>query len=324
MAQSYGRPTSIESAETPGRIDLGGIWVRSARRVRDYLAIAREKPSWLPMFVLARFLLTRRIYRRLALARSGAAVTAAGDTAFPDIDLAAAKEQIRRDGIITGLTLPPATLAEILEFSRSTPCYGDSSTNAPILPAEFAAVAREGRYIIADYRDGIGDCAAIRQLWTDPVLTGMARHYLGTTPHLLRSRLWWSFVTPQAAPEARAGFSQEFHFDLDDWLCWKFFFYLTDTTEQDGAHQFVRDSHRRRPLSLQFSPFKGVSEAWTRATYPAEDIMTLTGPAGFGFGEDSYGIHRGTAPRRSPRLILEIEFGCSRQPVAGRYGAPET
>lgn len=315
------------SANTARAASRGHGAARTARsrvgaRMRDYIVAARRRPSWVLMFMLARLLPARRLHRLLAPARPGE-TGGAGRTACAGIAPDAACERMQRDGIATGLSLSPESVADIIAFSRAMPCYGDSSPEAVIPPEELEMAAAGGRHIIADYRDAIVQCDSIRRLWDDPVLTGIAGGYLGTRPHLLRSRLWWSFVVPQADRAARAGFSQDFHFDLDDWLCCKFFFYLTATTEQDGPHQFIRGSHRRRPLSLQFSFFKQLDEARIRAAYAPEDVLTLTGPAGFGFAEDPYGIHRGAAPSRSPRLILEVEYGCSRQPVVGRFGMPE-
>jgi hypothetical protein len=245
------------------------------------------------------------------------------NTAFPEVEVRSVVERLRQDGVAQGITLPDAVVDEILAFSEAAPCFGNSNRHNLIQPHNFATQAQTGKYIIADYLDGIAGCDAITRLWTDPVLVAVAGAYMGVTPQLLRSRLWWSFVAEGAGDRERADYSQQFHFDLDDWMCCKYFFYITETTERHGPHQYVRTSHRCRPLSLQLSLLKGQSEKRIHDMYGSANILTMTGPPGYGFVEDPFGIHRGTVPTAHPRLILEVEFGSSeRQSVAGRYGVP--
>lgn len=39
--------------------------------------------------------------------------------------------------------------------------------------------------------------------------------------------------------------------------------------------------------------------------------MTLTSEAGLGFVEDPFGLHMGTVPAHTPRLMMEVGFGVS-------------
>lgn len=311
----------LHNADRKRGAKLGRLRKRVSRRLGEYVAIAAKRPSWLLMFAFSRILVVRSLYRRI----HGPATKSpcAQETFFPGADVASATVALQRDGIAQGLCLPRSLVDEILAFSRTAPCFGDSNPGNVISGGQGDFAATPSEYIIADYRDGIGACPAIKRLWTDPTLVGIAGAYIGTTPHLLRSRLWWSLVDSGAGADERSDFSQAFHFDLDDWMCCKFFFYITETTERNGPHQYVRTSHRRRPLSLQLSLLKAQTEEKIRAIYGPENILTLTGRPGFGFVEDPFGIHRGTVPTTGARLILEVEYGCSaQQQVAGRYGVP--
>ena len=272
------------------------------------------------MFVFSRVLVARAVRQRLY--RSQPTKIAEKNTVFPQLEVQSFVAEMKRHGLARGLVLPPSVVDEIREFSATAPCYGNSDPEKPLFLWETDLTKSVDGYVIADYQDNIINCPAIKQLWADPVLLGIAHGYMDMGPHLLRSRLWWSFVAPGADPSQRADFSQAFHFDLDDWMCCKFFFYITETTAADGPHEYVRNSHRQRPLAMQLSAFKGQSEATIHRVYGQDSVETLTGPAGFGFVEDPFGIHRGTQPRGQARLILEVEYGCTpRQPVAGKYGA---
>jgi hypothetical protein len=50
--------------------------------------------------------------------------------------------------------------------------------------------------------------------------------------------------------------------------------------------------------------------------------VVIEGPAGTGFVEDPFGFHTGTSVTGAARLILEIEYGVARTPLAGPYYVP--
>jgi hypothetical protein len=313
------------------RTKLVTLRARITNRAGEYASIAAKHPSWLLMFIFSRILIVRRTYRaarrlqtniQKKTGKSGN-LPSTPHTAFPEVEVRSVVERLRRDGVAQGITLPGAIVDEILAFSGTAVCFGNSRRSNLIHPHDFAMKAHAGKYIIADYLDGINSCDAITRLCTDPVLVAVAGDYMGVKPQLLRSRLWWSFVADGMGDRERADYSQQFHFDLDDWMCCKYFFYITETTERHGPHQYVQTSHRRRPLSLQLSLLKAQSAKRIHDMYGPANILTVTGPSGYGFVEDPFGIHRGAVPLAHPRLILEIEFGSSeRQFIAGRYGVP--
>jgi hypothetical protein len=291
-----------------------------ARQVHQYASLGVRHPSWLLMFVFGRVLAARTLHRFLTT-RKAHNCEPALEVSLPEIDRAEAARRLGRDGIYVGLQLPNTILRDVLAFGYSATCFGNSDPQAPLRIRSIAEADAVRDFVIADYREAIESCAAVQRLMRDRTLLGVAQAYLGTAPSLLRSRLWWSFYCPNVSDHERESHSQTFHFDLDDWRSAKFFFYLTDTDASSGAHQFVRGSTTRRPWSLQLTPLKACGEVTIQKHYGMADILTLTGPAGFGFVEDPFGFHRGLAPTRRARLMLEVEYGCSPQPVAGRYGA---
>ena len=115
----------------------------------------------------------------------------------------------------------------------------------------------------------------------------------------------------------RAMHSQDnFHFDLDNWRAVKFFFYITEVRPENGPHIYVRTSHRNRPLRDQLSPFRSQSSKRINAKYGRDNLAIIHGPAGTGFVEDPYGYHTGTAVTGASRLMLEIQYGVARMPLA--------
>jgi hypothetical protein len=72
----------------------------------------------------------------------------------------------------------------------------------------------------------------------------------------------------------------------------------------------VRGTHRhkrRRSLLEQFIVRRYTDEE-IRAAYGDERIVTIEGPAGTGFIEDTTCIHKGTAPIAGRRLLLQVQY----------------
>jgi hypothetical protein len=231
---------------------------------------------------------------------------------------------LARDGVARGLRLSTVTLDAIRAFTEAVPCYLDADPRRPVVVAwNEPPGGTPADALVADYRDGIAACPAVTALRTDPLLLRVAAGYLRHPPILKRARLWWTFAGSAADASERSTFSVDhFHFDLDDWLCVKFFFYVTDVDEGNGPHAVILGSHRRRPLRTRLTPFKGASRAVLDAAYPADAFLLVTGEAGSGFAEDPFCFHTGTSPVVRNRLMLEVEYGISRRLVAGPYGAP--
>lgn len=296
--------------------EAGRSWGKSARmftRWPAYWADARAHPGWMLMFVFGRILMMRRLSGAFAQ-RPDEVADGDGADALADVSVASVVEAIRRDGIYTGLRLPAATVKEIRAFADSRPCFGSLDPHMPFLPEEHDdAERRYGRAIlVGHFLHTVLDCQAVADLVASPWLRAVAAGYLRAAPKVIATRLWWSFRSGSASPADLSLASQDaFHFDLDDWRQLKFFFYLTDVDKHAGPHVYARGSHARRPLSHQFTLFKGKPDAEIIATYGADAIETVTGTAGSGFVEDPFGYHTGSAVQQNPRLVLEVSFGIS-------------
>ena len=92
--------------------------------------------------------------------------------------------------------------------------------------------------------------------------------------------------------------------------------YITDVRPENGPHIYVRKSHRNQPMRDQLSPFRSQSSQHINAKYGRDNLAVMHGPAGTGFVEDPYGYHTGTAVTGASRLMLEIQYGVSRMPLA--------
>jgi hypothetical protein len=318
-----GDPTARpRSASLPGSRLAFARLRRVAARVPTYFADAVDNPEWLVMFALGRLLPVRRAYRTLH--PLGPAAPLAGPTLFGDADVAAIAAAVACDGIFQGLALPATSVQEIHDFALATPCFGNMERRLDFLAPEHAAAeSRFGQPLLTGhYFERVEACAALAAVRADPLLQAAASACLGPQARLAATRLWWSFPTRPREQDLHRASQERFHFDLDDWQTLKFFFYLTPVDAGSGPHVYLRGSHSRRLWRHQLTLLVGQPNAAVLAGYGAGNVLTVTGPAGFGFVEDPFGFHMGTAPRRRARLMLEIAFGVSAASKRRCYGEP--
>jgi hypothetical protein len=293
---------------------------RIMARAPTYWADARQDPKWVLMFLFGRLLPVRRLLwpkRPMPIASSDGATSLFPTTA------AAALADLRSNGLHTGFTLPCAIVADIRAFAEEHECYANFSRTQPFLPARHREIERElGKPVLTgQYLDSIETCRAVRLIRSDPLIVATAASYLGSAPKPISTRLWWSFPTQGVSEEDLSHASQgKMHFDLDDWRTVKFFFYITSVGPADGPHVYIRHSHRQRRLRHQLTLVVGHETTKVVEAYGQTNVTTLTGEAGFGFAEDSFGFHMGQVPRAAPRLMLEIGFGVSAAPSRRFHG----
>lgn len=153
---------------------------------------------------------------------------------------------------------------------------------------------------VADYhlRDVIA-CPHILALANSPPLLGLAARYMDCKPTISALGLRWSFPVGGDCSALQA-----FHRDSEDWRYLKVLVYLTDVDLDAGPHVYLHGSHlTQAPMRLRFYTDTEISSA-----YGAEMLLTAVGSRGFCFAVDTAGIHKGTAPARQPRLMLQIQY----------------
>jgi hypothetical protein len=146
---------------------------------------------------------------------------------------------------------------------------------------------------------------------TDPWLTlglsneilGMVNAYRGEQTHLIDLDNWYTIPDPSADERIE---SQRWHRDPWDNHIVKVFIYFSDVDEQAGPFEYVRGSAAggRYGDLWPWVP-EGVypPDDEFEAAIPAEDRLTVTGPAGTVIVCDTSGFHRGGAASAKPRVL---------------------
>ena len=210
-------------------------------------------------------------------------------------DYKPALDTLHRSGFVPlpGL-LSTSQVDEIHAFLDQQECVDRSnherSFNAATVPAGVS---------IADYpMQTVLACPHILALANHPQLLALASAYIGCIPTISAIILRWSFPT-----DAEGAGIQAFHRDSDDWRFLKIFIYLTDVDDEAGPHVYVRGTH----LTNSTVRLKSFSDEAV-ATAHGDARIVVTGPRGFGFAADTYGVHKGMVPRTKPRLLLQVQY----------------
>lgn len=245
-------------------------------------------------------IVTRPSLRRLVVSalsgalrlRQGSGEDLHGNTAQEDSALA----DLRHSGYAPlGNLLDSAQCDDIRAYLQDKVLFDRDRARAAFTVARPPAGVR-----VADYhlRDVVA-CPHIMALANSPPLLGLAARYMECKPTISALGLRWSF--PVAGDDSAL---QAFHRDSEDWRYLKVLVYLTDVDLDAGPHVYLHGSHlTRAPMRLRFYTDDEIASA-----YGAEMLLTALGPRGFCFAVDTAGIHKGTAPSRLPRLMLQIQY----------------
>ena len=149
-------------------------------------------------------------------------------------------------------------------------------------------------------------------------ILALVEQMFGCRPTISYMAAWWSYPTGIAAQQA-----ENFHRDIDDWAFIKLFVYLTDVDEAKGPHVYVR----RSATTQRANAIRRYQDEEVADLFPSSDIVTMTGKAGSGFLENTFGLHKGHPVREGQRLIFQAVYSMSplpygpKAPVIGRAEA---
>jgi len=230
---------------------------------------------------------------------------------FPHTDIHRAIGQIRDEAVFIGLNLPAEIVAQIDAFARTEPLHAIYDPNGATF-LYFDVVrgkTADGRLIpVAGIRDP-ARCTAVQAVVNDPVLRSIVLGYLGHEPRQILTILDWTFASDMTDEERRRLKHHviDYHYDVGGFNFVYASFYITDTDRYSGAHVMMKRSHNKKPLRMLLGSAQA-SEAAVQRQFGIENEITIEGPAGTGFVQDTSCFHHATAPSRGDRLMLAVRF----------------
>ena len=137
------------------------------------------------------------------------------------------------------------------------------------------------------------------ELANNPHILDIAAAFLGCKPTLTYLAAWWSYHTEIGMQHA-----ERFHRDVDDWRFLKLFIYLTDVDDKNGPHIYVAHSS----ASEKLTKLRRFEDDEVVSAFGKNNVLQLTGLAGEGFFENTYGIHKGQPVKEGRRLIFQAVY----------------
>lgn len=230
---------------------------------------------------------------------------------------------LRTQGIASlGQLLDPRQVGEIRRHFDVSPCF-----------AAHIAGKSDGVERSLDECRALGPqaCYRLSDILAAPHLLGIANRddilalmesYLGCVPSIYSMNAFWTFPgNPNLIPGL-----QTYHRDFDDYRFCTLFVFLSDVAPGDGAHYFIRGTHRADLIERQLRQanpnadctaemdqlFAKVAIIDEAALTPFRGhVETVGGPAGTAVFEDTYGLHKGDPPKTN-RLLAWIRYGLYR------------
>jgi hypothetical protein len=144
----------------------------------------------------------------------------------------------------------------------------------------------------------------IQNIIIDPKILSLCQSYFKTIPIIDVVSSWWSF--PSNDPDNYS--AQYWHYDLDrpQWL--KVFFFLTDCTEKNGAHKFIKNSHIILNKNFFKKGYTRIKDELIRDNFQKNKIITMSAKKGSILIEDTLGLHKGQKLDEGNRLVLQIQY----------------
>jgi hypothetical protein len=252
-----------------------------------------------------------------ALAEITRAMVPPGGTPSPESRERA--ERLARDGLVRlGRILTQQQVDEIHAYLKTRPCFtGHVPAKGDKVPRSVDECARLANCASYTRADVLG-APHLLELANRPELLEIAEAYLGCTPTIYSINLFWSF--PER--EEKYAATQLYHRDFDDFRFCTLFVFLTDIRTGDGAHYFMRGTHRADFVEqayrerLREPKMFPLERLFLVASYDDRDcqnmfhneIELVVGSAGQGVFEDTYGLHKGDVPK-TPRLLGWVRYG---------------
>lgn len=269
---------------------------------------AINNPEYIIMRILGRFNFLRSLMVRLHHQDFSDLSDRSRESIFPELNTNQIINQIERDGCYIGLELSPDIVGKLLDFASSSICYGNRNPSQGFPYEEKTRVLKENPdFLIGSFYNLDLLCPTVKLIEEDPQIIQIAAHYLHSKPVLQGTSMWWSFAT-NASEEDRSNAAQMYHMDLDDYRFIKFFFYLTNVTENGGPHVIVKGTHKNKKIAHQLK-LRRFSDREIIDSYGEDRVTTLCGSAGYGFIEDTLCFHKGYPPDSQDRLVIQVEFG---------------
>lgn len=285
---------------------------RTLNKVHLVYALSQVKTEYIPQIdkilflALYRFAFFRNAFLKrkrqtLSLNKTSSAISS--DFGFSEEEL----KKIEEDGISKIFHVKPEILNKIKIILNSRPLLVEGNT---ISKSVDFLENKNDLYGTYHYR-GLTAHPELTNIFLSPEILKFVSAYLRSDSVFLDTLCWWSFpnkVKVGSNGDYYDANGQNFHFDHTHKRQIKFFIYLTDCNARTGAHCFLKKTHRKKPLAMQFKHLGLSEEQMESYIKKDENWLCIEGEAGSAFFVDPYGIHKGLEPLEGKRLMIQAMY----------------
>ena len=219
-------------------------------------------------------------------------------------------QELKINGFSVNISCKEKTLADLNEAAQLNKLYAYQKKELAFDIGNKADFERNiNQDILIAHYANLNNIEVFKEIEKDPILMGIAKRYLGKNAKCIASQMWWTFKA-DVSNDVKSKAAHFYHRDLDAFQFMKFFIYLTDVDADDGAHFFVKGSHRPNLTHSFREKFRisRVGDGKIREWYGETNIIEMTGKAGSVIAEDTFGFHKGQSPTNNARLLACFVF----------------
>jgi hypothetical protein len=211
--------------------------------------------------------------------------------------------ELINDGIIENpISINEMQVQEISNYLSDKLCHDPEVRNSPYFKiADASSEVKKAYYMCED----LVNAPHVLAIANNDLLVSCVSDYFGAVPSIDYIGAWWSL------PSITPSLTQSFHRDIDTLHSLKFFIYLTDVDVKAGPHVYIKGSSNS---NFDSTKDKMHSDDEIINFFDKTKITELTGPSGFCFLADTFGLHKGMIPTESPRLLLQIIYSLKQTP----------
>jgi hypothetical protein len=270
--------------------------------------IRRDKGAVIP-YALGRFHAVRQFYAFQRHLFHRARPHDVSHSVFPNVDVDEAVRSIRKSSVFQPVVLPPSVVQQLRAHAETAPLRSFHIEGREFFLKDVKdGRLEDGTVISWAHVKGIQDHPVANQIAFDPKVLEVIRRYLGYVPTRADIWMFWSFAGSLSDDERRnVGQTIDYHFDVHGYNFAYAAYYLTDTDRTNGAHQMVCSSHRRKPIKWLLGSAKQ-GDGPVEDFYGKQQVLTIEGPAGTGFWQDSSCYHKALPPHQGRRLLLQARY----------------
>ena len=90
---------------------------------------------------------------------------------------------------------------------------------------------------------------------------------------------------------------------------------LTDTEDGNGEQVYIKGSHKNKDLPEEMYNITRYPDTIVERLFTEKEHVKIFGNAGKCWLADTHGIHKGTVPTKSNRLLLQLQYTLDPTPI---------